>query len=142
LHDHIADLKADLISRKFAVGADDFRHKLARIAHPHRIGAEGAQTHGAKLWIAAHDWVFRAPFLIVKPRGVDKINLGFERAVKAVVPMLQRGHNRHVVGFQHIHTWTKDIGKLAFVNENSRLTFADCQFRAVFDRIAALGPRL
>ncbi len=90
LQDHVADLKADLIGGEFAIGADDFGHELGRIADPHRIGAKGAQAHGAEFRVAADDRVFGAPFQIVETGGVDEIHLGLEGRLKAVVPMLQR----------------------------------------------------
>ena len=53
-----------------------------------------------------------------------------------MIPMLQRGHDRHVVGFQHIHARGKHIGQLSFVYEHGCLPFAHCQLCAVFDGVA------
>ena len=49
--------------------------------------------------------------------------------------MLQRRHDRHVVGLQHVETGCKHIGQLAFVYENGGLTFAHGQLGAVFDLV-------
>jgi|GEM_PF-3067675 len=136
LQDHIADLKADFIGGKLTIGADDFGEKTAWIGNPHRIGAKGAQAHGPKFRVARHDRVLGAPFVVIEPGGVDEIQLGLEGAVKAMVPVLQCGHYRHVVGFQHVKAGTKDIGQLAFMHEHRRLAFAHRQLGAVFDRLA------
>jgi hypothetical protein len=53
-----------------------------------------------------------------------------------MIPVLQAGHDRHVVGLEHIEPGRKHICQLTFVNENSSLTFAHGQFGPVFDLVA------
>ena len=108
-----------------------------RIGDPHRIGAKGADAHGAEFGVAAHDGVLRAPFQIVEAGGVDEIDLAFEGRGEAVIPVLQGGHDRHVVGLQLIQARAEHIGQLAFVDEHRRLPLANGQFGAVFDGIVA-----
>ena len=56
--------------------------------------------------------------------------------MKAVIPVLQRGQDRHVVGFKHVKAGPEHIGQLAFMDEDRRLAFAHGQLGAVFDRMA------
>mmetsp|Transcript_95 Transcript_95/g.249 ORF Transcript_95/g.249 Transcript_95/m.249 type:complete len:436 (-) Transcript_95:807-2114(-) len=136
LHDDVADLEADLVHGEFAIGANDFHEEAGRIDHAHRIGAEGAQAHRAKFRIAADDRVLGAPFQVVEPRGVDEIDLGFERAFEAVIPVLERRHDRHVVGLKHIETGGKDVSQLALVDEHRCLPLADRELGPIFDLVA------
>ncbi len=53
-----------------------------------------------------------------------------------MIPVLQRGHDRHVVGFKHIKPGREHIGQLAFVDEHRSLTLADGQLGTVFDLVA------
>jgi hypothetical protein len=101
-----------------------------------RIGAKGADAHRAKFRIAADDRVLGTPFEVVEPRCVDVIDFRFERALKAMIPVVQGCHDRHVVGFQHVQPGGEHIGQLAFVDENRRLTGPYCQFSAIFDLVA------
>ena len=136
LHDDVADLERHFVGGKFAIRADDFLHEAARVADAHRIGAIGAQADRPEFRIAADDRVLGAPLVVAEPGGVDEIDLGLERRLKPVVPVLQRGHHRHVVGFQHVHAGQEHIRQLAFMDEHRRLPFAHRQLGAVFDRMA------
>ena len=133
LHDDVADLKADFIHREFAVRADDFSHEDRWIRHLDRIGAKGPDAGRPKFRVAQHDRVLGAPFEVGKAVGVDEIDLGLERRLKRVIPVLQRGHDRHVVGLEHIETRGEHVCHLAFVDKDRRLTFAHRQFGTVFD---------
>ena len=53
-----------------------------------------------------------------------------------MVPVLQPGQDRQVVGFQHVKAGPEGIGQLAFMDENGGLAFANGQLGAVFDRVA------
>ena len=136
LHDNVADLETDFIHREFAIGSDDLNQKLRRICNAYCIGPEGPQSHWAKLRIAADHRVLRAPFQVCKPCGVDEIDLGFERRPEAMIPMLQRGHDRHVVGLKHVKTGCEHIRQLTFMHKYSGLSFAHGQLGAVFDFMA------
>ena len=65
-----------------------------------------------------------------------EVDLAFERRAKAVVPVVEGGQDRHVVGFEHVKAWSEHIRELAFMNENSGLAFANGEFRPVFDFMA------
>ena len=90
--------ETDLVHREFAVRSDDLDQEFRRVGDAHGIGAECAQAYRAKLGIAADDRVLGTPFKILEPGRVDEIHLGFERRAEAVIPVLQRRHDRHVVG--------------------------------------------
>jgi len=53
-----------------------------------------------------------------------------------VIPALQGREHGEVVRFQKIHARRKDIRKLAFIDENRCLPFANGQLGTVFDFIA------
>ena len=53
-----------------------------------------------------------------------------------MVPVLQRRHHRHVVGFEHIKPGREHIRQLAFMHKYRCLTFADRQLGTVFDCMA------
>ena len=67
------------------------------------------------------------PFEVGEPRRVNEIDLGFERRLEAVIPVIQRRQDRHVVGLEHIKTWRKHVRQLPLVHKYSRLTFAHRQ---------------
>ncbi|KUP94719.1 hypothetical protein TRIHO_03910 [Tritonibacter horizontis] len=136
LHDDVADLVRDLVHGEFTIGADDLGQEARRVHHPHGVGSKGAQTDRAEFRVATHDRILGAPFEVIEPGCGDKVDLGFERRLKAMVPMLQRGQDRHVVGLKHIKTGSEDIRQLAFVDEHRRLAFAHRQLGAVFDGVA------
>ena len=50
-----------------------------------------------------------------------------------MIPALQGGHHRHVVGFEHVETGGEDIGQLAFVHEHGGLALANGELGAVLD---------
>ena len=102
LNNYIAYLIANLIHGEFTIGAHDFGQEPRRVSDANCIGAIGAQTGGAKFGIAHHDWIFGAPFQIVKAGGVNVIDFGFKRAFEPMIPVVQRGHDGHIVGFQHV----------------------------------------
>ncbi len=135
MHDDVADLIANLVHREFTIGADNFAQEHGGIRYFDSIGAKRTNSCRAKFGVAQHDRVFRAPFQVGKTGRVDVIHLGFERALKSVIPMVQRRQDRHVVGFQHIQTRCEHIGKLAFVDENSGLPFTHGQLGAVFNLV-------
>ena len=52
-----------------------------------------------------------------------------------MIPMINRGQDRHVVGFQHIKARREHICQLAFVHKHSCLPLAHRQFGTVFDLV-------
>ena len=109
---------------------------FARVGDPHGVGAEGAQPHHAELRVAAGDRVPRPPLQVGEAAGVDEVDLGLERALEAVVPVLQRGQDRQVVGLELVEPGAEDVGELALVDEDRRLPLADGELGAVLDRVA------
>ncbi len=53
-----------------------------------------------------------------------------------MIPMLERGHHRHVVGFEHVKAGGKNIRQLPLMHKNRCLAFAYRQLGAVFDLMA------
>ena len=121
---------------ELAVGADDLGQELRRVGHAHGVGAEGAQPHHAELRVAAGDRVPRPPLQVGEAAGVDEVDLGLERALEAVVPVLQRGQDRQVVGLELVEPGAEGVGELALVHEDRRLALAHRQLGAVLDRVA------
>ena len=119
-----------------AVGADDLDQELARVGDPHGVGAEGAQPHHAELGVAAGDRVAGAPLQVGEAAGVDEVDLRLERRLEAVVPVLERGQDRHVVGLELVEPGAEDVGELALVDEDRGLPLAHGQLGAVLDRVA------
>ena len=56
--------------------------------------------------------------------------------LEAVVPVLERRHDRHVVGLEHVETGGEDVGQLPLVDEDRGLAFAHGQLGAVLDLVA------
>ena len=133
LNDDVADLIADLVHGEFAIGADDLGQELGWLRNFHRIRPKGAQAHGTKFGVAHDDRIFRAPLQVVEPCSVDEIHFGFEWAFETMIPVLQRRHDRHVVGFKHVETRCEHIGQLPLVHEHCRLSFAHRQLGTVLD---------
>jgi hypothetical protein len=125
LHDDVADLVVDLVGGELAVGAHDLLDEEAGVGHAHGVGAEGAQAHGPELGVAAHDRVLGAPLLVGEAGGVDEVDLALEGRLEPVVPVLERGHDRHVVGLELVETGAEDVGELPLVDEDGGLPLAD-----------------
>ena len=77
-----------------------------------------------------------APFEVGETLGVDEVDLGLERTLKTVMPVLHGGDDRQVGGFQRVHAGLEYVGHPAFVDEHRHLTFADRQLRTIFDLVA------
>ena len=52
-----------------------------------------------------------------------------------MIPVLQRGQDGHVVGFQHIEPRREHIRQHAFMHEHGGLSFAHGQLGAVLDLV-------
>ncbi len=137
LHDDVADLEADLVGGELAIGADDLGDEAGRVGRAHGIGAEGAQPDRAEFRVAGDDRVARAPFLVGEAGGVDEVDLGLERRLEAVVPVLEPGQHRHVVGLEHPQARAEHVGDLPLMDEDRRLPLAHGQLGAVLDRVPA-----
>ncbi len=110
--------------------------ELAGVGDPHGVGAEGAQPHHAELGVAAGDRVAGAPLQVGEAAGVDEVDLRLERRLEAVVPVLERRQDRHVVGLELVEPGTEDVGELALVDEDRGLALAHGELGAVLDRVA------
>ena len=53
-----------------------------------------------------------------------------------MVPVLQRGQDRHVVGLELVEPGAEDVGELALVDEDRGLPLAHGELGAVLDRVA------
>ena len=136
LHHDVADLKADLVRGEFAVGAHNLGQELCGVHDLDRVAPKGPDAGGPEFGIPQHDRVLCAPLQVREPAGVDKVDLGHEGRFEPVVPVLQRGHDRHVVRFEHVQPGCEHIGQLSFVHEDGGLPFAHCQLGAVLDFMA------
>ena len=75
------------------------------------VGAEGPDADRAELRVAEHDRVLRAPFLVGPLPRRDEVDLGLERRVEAVLPALEGGEDRQVLGLQGVHAGAEDVGE-------------------------------
>ena len=89
----------DFVRFEFAVGADEFREQRPRVAGLERVRAECAEADRPEIGVAEHDGVGRAPLQIGDLPRADEIHFRLERAVESVLPALQGGKDRQVVGF-------------------------------------------
>ena len=102
------------------------------------VGAEGADADDAEVVVAHHDRIGRAPLVAgEQPRG-DVVDVGLERRVEAVLPRLQLGEDRDVVGRQRVLARPEGVAELAEVDELHHLRLADDQLRAVLDRLVVV----
>ena len=136
LHDDVADLERDLVLGELAVGADDLADEDAGVGHADGVGPKGAQPRRPELRVAQDDRVLGAPLEVGEAAGGDEVDLGLERRLEAVVPVLQRRQDRHVVGLEEVETRHEDVGELALVDEDRGLPLAHGQLGAVLDLVA------
>src|SRR6476620_231201 len=118
------------------VGPRDLLDELARVRNPQAVGSESSQTHDAKIVIAEHDRVRRAPFHIRELFGVDKINFRFHRRIKPEFPRAQLRKYRRVAAVDRIAAGCENVTDLAFKDKDGRLRLANDQLRSVLYLLA------
>ena len=129
-------LELDLGGGEVAVGADDLGEELRRLGDAHGVGSVGAEPHHAEVLVAAGDGVAGAPLQVGEVAGVDEVDLGLERRLEAVVPVLERGEERQVVGLELVEAGAEGVGDLALVDEDRGLALAHGELGAVLDGVA------
>ncbi len=127
---------ADFIDGEVSICPHDFLHEFARVFNAHSIRTESADAYPAEFAVTNHHRVARSPFQIGELLGVEKIDFGFKRAAETVIPVLQSGQQRQVLGFQHVHAGREYVGYLTFIDENRDLRLTHGEFCAVFDFVA------
>ena len=135
MDDDVADLEGHFVRRELAIRAHNLGQELGRVGDLDRVGPERTQADRAELGVAQHDGVLGAPFQVGEAVGVDEVDLGLERRFEPVIPVLQRRHDRHIVGLEHVEAGGEDVCQLAFVDKDRRLAFAHRQLGAVFDLV-------
>ena len=129
----------ELVEAEVVVGAGDFLQEALRLDHLEVVGAEGAQADDAEVLVAHHDRVRRAPLVAGEQPRVDEVDVGLERRLEAVLPALEAGQDRDVVGGQRVLAGAERVAELAQVDELRRLRFADDELRAVLDLLVVVG---
>ena len=97
------------------------------------VDAVGAGADDAKIGVAHHDGIGRAPFVAGEQAGVDEIDIGLEGRVQAVFPSFERGEDGDVVRRQRVFARPEGVAELAQVNELRHLRFPHDELRAVLD---------
>ena len=80
-----------------------------------------------------------APLVAGEEARVDVVDVGLERRLEAVLPALEPGQDRDVVGGQRVLAGTEGVAELAEVDELRRLRLAHDELRAVLDLLVVVG---
>jgi len=80
------------------VRAGDFLEKRFHVHDLEIVDAVSTGAHDAEIRVAQHDGIGRAPFVAGEEARVDEIHVRLERRFEAVLPALERGKDRDVVG--------------------------------------------
>ena len=121
------------------VGAGDFLQELLRVDDAEIVGAVGAQPHDAEIRVAHHHRIGRAPLVAGEHARDDVVDVGLERALERVLPALEIGEDRDVVGGERVLARAERVAELAEVDELRDLRFAHDQLRAVLDFLVLVG---
>src|SRR5439155_3693261 len=78
------------IEPEMLIRSRDFAQEKFRIDHVEIVSPERADADHAKILVAHHHRIARAPFVPREQPGCDEIYVGLERAVKAVLPSFER----------------------------------------------------
>ena len=76
--------------------------------------------------------------LPVNRRVVDEVDVGLERRLEAVLPALERGQDRDVVGRQRVLAGPEQVAELAQIDELHHLRFAHDELRAALDLLVVV----
>jgi hypothetical protein len=124
------------------VRARDLLEELLHVAHAEVVRAVRAQAHDAEILVAHHHGIGGAPLVAREHTRDDVIDVGLERALQAVLPALEVGEDRDVVGGQRVLAGTERVAELAEVHELRHLRFAHDQLRAVLDLAVLVGKAI
>ena len=98
-----------------------------------------AQPHRAELLVTDGDGRGGAPALVgLEARG-EEVHIALERILERLVPVHQVGQERKRLRVQSEQPGAKNIGDSAFIDERSRLRFADGQLAAGLDLLILHG---
>src|SRR6185437_494574 len=103
------------------------------------INSVRAETNCPKLFVANRDGIGCAPLLVdLEPRG-EEIDVGLERRFKSLIPILQIGEERQVLGVERVQAGTEDICDFSLIDEDCHLRLTNSQLRAVLNLHVAHG---
>ena len=75
----------------------------------------------------------RAPLVAGEEARVDVIDVGLERRFEAILPALERGEDRDVIGRERVFARAEGVAELAEIDELGGLRLADNELRAALD---------
>ncbi len=128
----------ELVEPEVVVRPGHLFQEQLRLRDSEVVRAERPDADDAEIVVAHHHRVGRAPLVAgEQPRG-EVVDVGLERGVETVLPRLQLGENRDVVGGQRVLARTERVAELADVDELHALRLADDQLRAVLDRLVVV----
>ena len=121
------------------VGARDFLQELLRVDDPEVVGAERAHADDAEVLVAHHHRIRRAPLVAGEEARDDEVDVRLERRLEAVLPALEPGEDRDVVGRQRVLARPERVAELAEVDELHDLRLAHDELRAALDFLVLVG---
>ena len=128
----------ELVEPEVVVGAGHLAQERLGLDDLEVVGAEGANPYHAEVGVTQHDGIGRAPLVAGEEPRDDVVDVGLERRVEAVLPRLQLGENRDVVGRQRVLARPEGVAELAEVDKLRHLRLAHDQLRAVLDRLVVI----
>ncbi len=129
----------ELVEAEVLIRAGHFLQEELRVDDPEVVGPERADADDPEIVVAHHDRVRGAPLVAGEQARVQEVDVRLERRVEAVLPRLQLGQNRDVVGRQRVLARLERVAELADVDELHLLRLADDELRPVLDRLVIVG---
>ena len=109
------------------VGTNDLPNKDIGLGHPDHISAECAKADGPEFRVTQRDGMLGSPLLVGKPPPAEIIDLGLEWAVEPMLPALQGGQDRKILGAERMQAGLENIGNLSLIDKDGGLTLTDGQ---------------
>src|SRR5439155_15423970 len=119
--------------------ARDLLQEQLRLDDLEVVDTERTQADDAKILIAHHDRVRRAPFVAREKPSENVVDVRLERALEAVLPALEVRQDRDVVGGERVFSRTERVAELAQVDELRDLRFAHEQLGTALDLLVLVG---
>ena len=89
--------------------------------------------HRAKLGISHSNRLGRTPFSCELLFGIEKVNVGFKRRFKELVPVFQVGQHRQRLRIKRVTPRTEHVGGYALIDKHRHLRLTHSQARTVLD---------
>ena len=122
-----------LVETEVHVRARHFLQEARDVDDAEVVGAECPEPDDAEVLVPDHHRIGGAPFVAgEEPRG-DEVHVGLEWRFESVLPALEPGQHRDVVGGERVLPWSEQIAVLSEIDELHRLRFPDDQLRAALD---------